>query len=496
MQGSPTIRGLKALRASIMNNSSGQSSIQFIIPLVMLLVLILGLSYMIPDLTVTQTLAIGGGVAVFIVCLASTEAALYILIFSMLLSPEFVVGTTEGASLGRGVTLRMDDFVILLIGLSWVAKMAVNKKLGVFLRTPINKPIAYYLFVCLISTLLGSLFLKVDLKTGFFFVLKYFEYVLVYFMVANHLKSKRQAQNYLWALLITCVIVSVVGMLQVPEGGRVTAPFEGEMGEPNTLGGYLIFMISITTGMLLTTTSLGLRLIYGSMAFLFIVPLLFTQSRSSYLALILAGIAFLWLSEKRRFILIAFIFTGLLLPFVTPKIVTERLSFTFTQREQRGQIKVGGATIDTSTAARLHSWANVSRDFAKHPVLGFGVTGYGFIDAQYFRVLIETGLIGLFMFIVLLSSIFRLTYHNFKETREPFDRGLSMGFLAGFIGLLVHAVGANTFIIVRIMEPFWFVLAIVIMLPELEAEVSEGKDTESVAHRAGSIGQGAAGHKR
>lgn len=466
-----------------MNKSSGPSSIQFIIPLIMLLVLILGFSYVIPDLTATQTLAIGGGVAVFIVCLASTEAALYILIFSMLLSPEFIVGTTEGASLGRGVTLRVDDFVILLIGLSWLAKMAVNKELGLFLRTPINKPIAYYLLVCLISTLLGSLFLKVDLKTGCFFVLKYFQYMFIYFMVANHLKSKRQARNYLWALLITCVIVSVVGMAQVPEGGRVSAPFEGEVGEPNTFGGYLVFMIAITAGLLLTTTSLGLRLIYGSMALLFIVPLFFTQSRSSYLALILAGIAFLWLSEKRRMVLIAFVLGGLLFPFVSPDVVIKRVGFTFTQREHRGrQIEVGGVTIDTSTTARLRSWQNVIRDFPKHPVLGFGVTGYGFVDAQYFKVLIETGLIGLFMFLVLLSSIFRRTYHNTKEATEPFDRGLSMGFLAGFIGLLGHAIGSNTFIIVRIMEPFWFVLAIVIMLPELEAETPEASGAESIAH--------------
>jgi len=464
-----------------MNKSSGPSSTQFIIPLIMLLVLILGLSYVIPGLTTTQTLAIGGGVAVFIVCLASTEAALYVLIFSMLLSPEVIVGTTEGASLGRGVTLRMDDFIILLIGLSWLAKMAVNKNLGVFLRTPINKPIAFYLLVCLISTLLGSLFLKVDLKTGFFFVLKYFQYMFIYFMVANHLKSKRQARNYLWALLITCVIVSVIGMAQIPEGGRVSAPFEGEVGEPNTFGGYLVFMIAITGGLLLTTTSLGLRLIYGSMTLLFIIPLFYTQSRSSYIALILAGMAFLWLSEKRRMVLIALVLGGLLFPFVAPDVVTERVGFTFQQREQRGQIKVGGARIDTSTAARLHSMANISRDFVKHPVLGFGVTGYGFVDTQYFKVLIETGLIGLFMFLVLLSSIFRLTYHNTKEATEPFDRGLSMGFLAGFIGLLAHAVGSNTFIIVRIMEPFWFILAIVIMLPNLESETPEASGAESIA---------------
>jgi hypothetical protein len=45
-----------------------------------------------------------------------------------------------------------------------------------------------------------------------------------------------------------------------------------------------------------------------------------------------------------------------------------------------------------------------------------------------------------------------------------------MGFLAGFVGLLFHAVGSNSFIIVRIMEPFWFVLAMVIMMPRLDSD--------------------------
>jgi len=45
--------------------------------------------------------------------------------------------------------------------------------------------------------------------------------------------------------------------------------------------------------------------------------------------------------------------------------------------------------------------------------------------------------------------------------------------LAGFIGLLVHAIGANTFIIVRIMEPFWFALGMVVMMPELESKTTD-----------------------
>jgi len=88
-------------------------------------------------------------------------------------------------------------------------------------------------------------------------------------------------------------------------------------------------------------------------------------------------------------------------------------------------------------------------------------------------VLVETGIIGIISFIFLLAAIFRNGNAVFRGTHDVFYKGLSMGFLAGFIGLLIHAVGANTFIIVRIMEPFWFVLAMVVIIPQLESESPE-----------------------
>lgn len=51
---------------------------------------------------------------------------------------------------------------------------------------------------------------------------------------------------------------------------------------------------------------------------------------------------------------------------------------------------------------------------------------------------------------------------RFRESTDSFYRGLSLGLFAGFIGLLFHAVGSNTFIIIRIMEPFWFLTAMVL----------------------------------
>jgi len=457
-----------------MNNSSGQSALQLIGPLLIILILCLTLAFFMPRMSPVKTVAVAGGIILFIVSFASSQIALYILILSMLLGPEIVVGATGGGSLGRGATLRVDDFILVIIGISWLARMAIYKELGLFLRTPLNKPIAFYIIACLMSTLIGALMGRVSLKTGFFFVLKYFEYIIVYFMVVNHLHDKKQIHYFLWALLFTCVAVSFFGIAQIPGGGRVSAPFEGEVGEPNTFGGYLVFMMAITIGLFLTTNSMRDRLIYGGISVISFIPLLFTQSRASYLAFFPMLLVFVWLSEKRKLIIVSLLFIGLLLPLVAPQKVRDRISYTFTQRYHPGQhVQIGDIRLDTSTSARLMSWKAALRDAVEHPIIGFGVTGYHFIDAQYPRVLVETGIIGMIAFLLLLWAIFKQGIAVFGQMDDPLHRGISMGFLAGFIGLLVHAIGANTFIIVRIMEPFWFVLGMVVMIPELESKTSD-----------------------
>ncbi len=450
---------------------SGQTTLQFLLPLILLLLVLIAFAFMIPVLSTFQTFALTGGMAIFIASFASTDIAIYILIFSMLLGPEFVVGTTAGSALERGVTLRLDDFLIVVIGMSWLAKMAIKKDLGLFLKTPLNKPIAYYIIVCLISTLFGAIFERASLKTGFLFVLKYFEYMIIYFMVANHLESKKQIRQYLWAMLITCAIVSIIGIAQIPGDGRVSAPFEGEVGEPNTLGGYLVFMVSITVGLLLASKAFRDQLLYGLLMVLSAVPLVYTQSRTSYLAAIPAVLAFVWLSERRNWVIAAVLLVGISLPYIAPNPARERINYTFTQgRTHRDVVEVGGIKLDTSLSARLRSWKGAAQDWVEHPILGYGVTGYKFLDSQYLRVIMEAGLVGLITFLFLIVKIFKQGYRVYKETSEPLYRGLTMGYLAGFIGLLFHAIGANTFIIVRIMEPFWFLTAIVVMIPEIKKE--------------------------
>ena len=90
------------------------------------------------------------------------------------------------------------------------------------------------------------------------------------------------------------------------------------------------------------------------------------------------------------------------------------------------------------------------------------------MDAQYPRTLVETGSVGFLAFVWVLSAVLRLAVSRYRAARDAFGRGLALGYLTGFVGLLFHAIGSNSFIIIRIMEPFWFFMAIVIALPLLE----------------------------
>ncbi len=409
------------------------------------------------------------GAIVFFIVFIKPEAGLYLLIFSMLLSPEILVGSAGGNTLGRGVTLRLEDFLLIVIGISWFFRTAVVKDLGLFLRTPLNRPIFLYVTACFVSTILGIMAGRVRSAAGLFYVLKYVEYFIIFFMVTNHVTRMELAKRLVVCLLVTAFIVSVVGIMQIPTGQRVSAPFEGREGEPNTLGGYLVFIMAISAGLFYWLGNHGKRLLICLLFFAMIPPFLYTGSRASFLGFIPAAFSFIMMMRQRMIVLGIALFLLLASPFLLPRPVLDRISYTFNQPEEPGQITIGGIRLDTSTSARIKSWGAALSDWSKHPIFGYGVTGYRFVDAQYPRTLVETGIVGFMAFMLLIYSIFSVAFRHYRIVSTSFSRGICMGFIAGCIGLVVHALGANTFIIVRIMEPFWFVAGLVCILPALEA---------------------------
>ena len=411
---------------------------------------------------------------VFVSTFIWPEAGLYVVIFSMLLSPEIIAGDISGkATLGRGLTLRLEDFLLLFIALSWFARTAVDKSTGLFRKTPLNQPIAAYIIACLLATLWGKITGNIQGVAGFFFVLKYFEYVIVFFMVVNFVKTTAQAKRLLFCLFLTCFIVSIYGLIQIPGGGRVSAPFEGAVGEPNTFGGYLVFLGAVTCALIDHLKDVRIRLGLALLVIVLFISLIYTQSRSSYLAVIPSYVALSLLSQRRFYLLSGLIIVLVVSPFILPPVAKERITQTFAKQEaSSGQIKLGKITLDPSASARIIGYKEALSAWREEPILGYGVTGHRFIDAQYPRMLVETGVVGMLAFLWLIYALFRVGI-IWRHSKDDLLRGLSVGLIAGLTGLLTHAVGANTFIIVRIMEPFWFLVGIVIVLAAISEESSD-----------------------
>jgi len=405
-----------------------------------------------------------GSLIVFITIL-NTDAGLAILIFSMLLSPEVIIGQIPG----RDVIIRFDDILLAIITFTWFAKTAINKGLALFIKTPLNKAIIVYIVVCLISTLRGVALGFVIPEKGLFYILRYIEYFLLFILVANHIHSRKQIKFFLTFLFVTCALVSVYGIMQIPQGVRVSAPFEGKTGEPNTFGGYLLFILCLAVGLFLKNVPHRTKISLFILLVLIFLPFLYTLSRASYLAIIFSFLVFIFLSKKKLMLITAMVAVAALIIVIRPEAVVSRVEYTFQER-QSNLARIFNVYLDPSASARIFSWKDSFEAWKDKPILGRGISGHGFIDGQYIRTLPEIGAIGLLALLWLMLSIFRHSIIIYKKMDEEFYKGLALGFMAGFIGLAFHAITANTFIMIRTMEPFWFVAGIIMVLPELPEE--------------------------
>jgi len=408
---------------------------------------------------------------VFILVFVRTEIGLYLALLSMLLSPEFILGGRGSLAEAREVVLRAEDLLLIVIALSWLAKTAVNKELGLVLATPLNRPILAYFLTTLVATLVGYMTGTVKTVGGFLYVLKYMEYFVVYYMVVNNVQDRAQAWRLVRVAFFAAVVVSLIGIAQIPSGERVSAPFEGEVGEPNTFGGYLLIMMGLAAGLLLESPRAKTRMLSLGFLVVLAIPFLYTLSRASYLGFLPLVAVLALLSSRRRLmagLLLLLLVGSPLVVYLFPTPVVKRVLYTFEPEAGQPTVRLGQVAFDPSTSERLISFQQAVEGWVKRPILGYGVTGFMFMDAQYPRILVETGVLGLAAFLWLVWALLRSSLRAFRALKEPTDRGLALGFLAGTAGLLTHAIGANSFIIVRIMEPFWFFAGIVTMLPMLQ----------------------------
>lgn len=393
------------------------------------------------------------------------------LIFSMLLSPEIAVGAVSG----KAVVVRYDDVLLILIFLVWLIRTALIKREPFLIKTPIQLPLLLYTSVYVISTLLGIIGGRLNWEKAFFYVLKYIEYYMMYFMIVNMLKEEKDYYRYIKYMFYVLLIVIAYSYYYYANATgdlvRTTAPFEAPLGnpkesEPASLGGYYLLAMGVMLALL--SEIKGGKFLIVLLSFIFLYPsFLLTFSRASYMGFITLFLVFVIFVKKRKFFFLMGAFFVFLITFFLPGLgekVRARIEYTYKGLEAKNIVVTpfGKITLEDSAYQRYQSIERVVLNvLPNHPFLGAGVTGVGLGDNQYSLVLGETGIIGFVLFVWLIYSILNMSFKVYNKSDNLYERSVAFGVFCSIFAFLVQGFGVNTFIIVRIMEPFWFCVALV-----------------------------------
>jgi len=409
--------------------------------------------------TLTTATAIVLALGLLFVSFIKIEIGFVLVILAMLLSPE--VNIPIGAF--RPLSLRLEDFLLIPIFLAWLGRLALRSESRALVRTPLDVPILLIVTVNVISTARGVMLGNLSPEMGFFYNLKLIEFYLLYFVVVNSIRTAEQVKFFLIFILITAGIVAIYGLSQVPSSQiwtvhRVSAPFE-RTPEPTTLGGYFILVLSLVIALSFYLPANASRFWYRLLMVLIIIPFLFTLSRTSYVSGLFMLFALGIISRKKWF-LILLVLLLLLSPFLLPSEVLNRITYNFRDPRYFG-------FADSSLAQRILVYRKAFHYLQASPLIGHGISEGNILDSQYARILIETGLVGISLFLWMLVRAFKCGLRLLRGTTEWWIKGLALGYTAGLIGLSIHSFGAITFYIVRIMEPFWILTGFIAVLYNL-----------------------------
>jgi O-antigen ligase len=169
-----------------------------------------------------------------------------------------------------------------------------------------------------------------------------------------------------------------------------------------------------------------LRWGYFALAAFSAVCLMYSFSRGGYVAF-LAGWLFIGLFKQRKLLLLLIVF-GIMWTSLVPNAVVMRVEMTN-----------DGGELDHSSETRLNLWEDAMEVFSSNPITGAGYETYAYMGRVgtyrdthniYLKVLVETGFIGLVLFLWLLGKTFLTGFGLFRYANDPFLASLGLGLSA------------------------------------------------------------------
>lgn len=255
------------------------------------------------------------------------------------------------------------------------------------------------------------------------------------FLVAGAVTNIKDLKIVLMLLCLGILLTDKAAWEAV--SGRDYSAYSDELRDPgpmgfagaNGLGAFLaqsaVFMVAIAT----YAPSRNWKFPAYALALFSLICLLFSLSRGGYLAFAV-GYLFVCLTCQRKLLILTVVFATSWLAFV-PEAVKERVGMTTNET----------GDLDHSSETRVNLWEDAFTLLESNPLTGTGYLTYAYMGRVgdykdthniYVKVLVETGWVGLIMFLGLIFRFIWTGLRLFATSLDPVLAGLGMG-LAGWV---------------------------------------------------------------
>jgi len=343
------------------------------------------------------------------------------------------------------------------LGTQFIDILLLGIVLGMLLRRerfelqPLGPSLLFFAVFCYLSLCLGSLYLDASLPFSlddarFSDWKNYVEMFFVSVLVVSVMKETNQVRILLIVMCVSFLLVnrsfyttmSDRDLSHFSYDSRDTGPlgYAGENGLAAFEAMFTAFLLGLYAFARHVAVKLGLLGLIGTG----IYCLLFSFSRGGYLGLLAALVVLGILRDRKLLLLVG----GLLIAWQTvlPDAVQERITMT-TEAAAPGE-------LESSAQERVELWQDAFELLGQNPVIGIGfgtyqalkrVGPYSDTHNYYIKVLVETGVVGLCVFLWLLLRMWRVGFVLYRTSVDVFWRAVGLG----FTGLMTSAMVCNFF---------------------------------------------------
>ncbi len=400
--------------------------------------------------------------------------------------------TLKDDSLGFGIVLPTEPIIAAIMVLFFL-KLFYEQQYD---QRIIRHPVSIILIINLLWMLITSFTSEIPLVSFKAFISRLWFVTTFYFVLIQLFKNEDKIRVFQWlfgsAMVIIITYITIVHStydFERKAGTWLVRPFFNDHTH------YSAVINLIAPSFIIMAFFRGYSVLRRRLALLifafFVVGIIFSYSRASWVSIMAAFAAFWVLILKVNYKLI---FAGVAVLFGVLFLYQDTLTMNLqrNRQESSGDFREHAQSItnissDASNLERINRWRAAYRMFKERPVVGWGPGTYPMVYApfqlsqdhtiittnfgdlgnahsEYLGPLSESGLPGMLLFIILAIFIIITGIKNFNNAKSHELRWISLGITLGFVTYLVHGVLNNFLDTDKASVLFWGFLAALVSI--------------------------------